>query len=356
MVLLGITLFCFGLVVLTDILVPLSIALLLAILLNPFVSWLQKMKVPRIAAIALAMIISLSAIAALVYVIAVQVAHFSEQLPVLRKQAEASANALQNKIAEQMNISRAQQHVLIENAKTSMKPMANHALGSMAGSLAMIVLLPVYTFLLLFYKTLILNFIYEVFENDKSKEISKVLMLTKSAIQSYTVGLLLEALIVAVLNATALFLFGVQYALVIAVIGALLNMLPYVGGLVAISIPVIMLTITKGGYETQMGIVGAYLLIQFIDNQFIVPYVVSSQVKINALVSIVVVFVGGAAWGLSGMFLSIPFIGVLKIVLDNIPELKPWGKLLGDKVPARHFGELGRPKRPKSTLSEKIAS
>jgi predicted PurR-regulated permease PerM len=62
-------------------------------------------------------------------------------------------------------------------------------------------------------------------------------------------------------------------------------------------------------------------------------------VKINALISIIAVLLGGAVWGISGMFLSIPFIGILKIIFDRIDELKPWGKLLGDEIPTRHPGQ-----------------
>jgi predicted PurR-regulated permease PerM len=114
-----------------------------------------------------------------------------------------------------------------------------------------------------------------------------------------------------------------------------------------------MISITRGGYEMQLGVIAAYGLIQFIDNQFIVPYIVSSKVRINALISIVAVFMGGAAWGVSGMFLSIPFIGVIKIIFDRVPELKPWGKLLGDEVPIRHKGQIWNRKK-KSAASAKI--
>ena len=137
----------------------------------------------------------------------------------------------------------------------------------------------------------------------------------------------------AILNSTALLLLGVKYAILLGVLGALLNILPYIGGLVAIILPVLIATVTKDGYNTQIGIIIAYGVIQFIDNNFLVPYLVSSKVKINALVSIVIVLMGGALWGIPGMFMSIPFIGVLKIVFDSVPELKPWGKLLGDVVP-----------------------
>jgi predicted PurR-regulated permease PerM len=88
-----------------------------------------------------------------------------------------------------------------------------------------------------------------------------------------------------------------------------------------------------------MGIIIAYVIIQFIDNHFLIPYIVSSKVKINALISIIIVLLGGALWGISGMFLSIPFIGILKIIFDRVPELKPWGRLLGDEIPTRRKGQ-----------------
>jgi predicted PurR-regulated permease PerM len=142
------------------------------------------------------------------------------------------------------------------------------------------------------------------------------------------------------MNSAALLLLGVPYAILIGVIGALLNMLPYIGGLIAIALPVLMATVTHDGYSTQLGVIGAYLVIQFIDNNILVPRIVSSKVQINALISIIAVFLGNALWGLSGMFLCIPFIAVLKIVFDRIDDLKPWGKLLGDNIPTRNIGRI----------------
>jgi predicted PurR-regulated permease PerM len=185
-----------------------------------------------------------------------------------------------------------------------------------------------------------LNFFHEVFAEENTQKVSEVLIETKSAIQSYMVGLLLEALVVAVMNTVALLILGVDYAVLIGVIGALLNMLPYIGGIIAILLPVTIATVTKDGFSTQLGVIGAYALIQFIDNNFLVPFLVSSRVKINAFFSIVVVLLGGSLWGVAGMFLSIPFVAILKIIFDRLPEMRPWGKLLGDTVPTRHKGEV----------------
>ena len=217
-------------------------------------------------------------------------------------------------------------------------------------------LLPVYTFLLLFYKTLILNFFYEVFAERNSKEVGEVLSATKKSIQSYVVGLLLEALIVAILNTIALLLLGVKYAILLGVLGAILNVLPYIGGIIALALPLLIATVTKDGFHTQLLIIISYIIIQFIDNHYLIPYIISSKVKINALISVIMILLSGAVWGIPGMFLSIPFTGVLKIIFDRIPELKPWGKLLGDEIPTRHKGEIWSLRRRKKSLSEKIVS
>ena len=157
-------------------------------------------------------------------------------------------------------------------------------------------------------------------------------------------------LIVAAMNSTALLLLGVKYAVLIGCIGAILNLIPYLGGIIAIALPVLMATVTKDGYSTQLGVIGAYIVIQFIDNNVLVPRIVSSKVQINALMSIIVVLLGNQLWGLSGMFLSIPFIAVLKIIFDRIDDLKPWGKLLGDNVPTRHVGDLWRNRRKRNAV------
>jgi predicted PurR-regulated permease PerM len=207
--------------------------------------------------------------------------------------------------------------------------MVGQTVNTVLGAISVLVLIPVYIFLFLFYKQLMLDFLYEVLTTTDSKQVADILGESKSAVQSYMVGLLLEALIIAVLNSVALLILGVEYAILLGVIGALMNILPYIGGIIAIALPVLMSTVTTEGFSTQVGIVIAYLIIQMIDNNFIVPLIVSSKVKINALFSIIAVLLGGALWGISGMFLSIPVTGILKIMFDRIDGLKPWGKLLG---------------------------
>lgn len=350
-VLFGIILLVYSLLNLRDILVPLSFAIIIAILLNPLVARLQKRKIPSVLAITIALLLGIIFFAGIIYFLSSQIAQFGETLPVLQQKFASILKDLQTWLEGSFGLSIKKQVQLVNEALNNSKALIGSTLGSALGTLAILLLLPVYVFLLLLYKPLIVNFLYEVFAEENSRNVRQILTQTKTAIQSYMVGILLEAIVVAVLNSTALLILDVRYAVLIGVIGAILNMLPYIGGLIAIALPVLMATVTKDGYSTQLGIVIAYMIIQFVDNNILVPRIVSSKVQINALVSILVVLLGGALWGIAGMFLSIPFVAVLKIIFDRVDGLKPWGKLLGDDVPTSHKGELWRRKKRKQEPS-----
>jgi predicted PurR-regulated permease PerM len=339
-ILFGLALFSLSIFTLRSVLVPLSFGLMLAVLLNPVVNFLLKRKINRILSIAIALIAAIILFSAIGYFLATQIASFSDQLPTLKKKFFELLQKFQGELSHRFNLNMNKQEELIKEAESGIKPIVGQTLVTVAGSLEMILLIPLYCFLILYYKTLILNFLFEIFAEENSKEVGDVLIKTKGAIQNYMFGLLLEALIVATLNSAALMILGVEYAILLGVLGAILNVLPFIGGILAVFLPVIIATVTKDGFGTQIGVIISYMVIQFIDNHFLVPYIVSSKVKINALISIIIVLLGGAVWGISGMFLSIPFIGVLKIIFDRIPELKPWGKLLGDEVPTRHKGQI----------------
>ena len=339
-VLFGLILCSYALFNLRDILVPIAFALMLSILLNPLTTRLEKWKFPRIAAITVAIVVAMLLIAAVGYFLFIEIGGFSSELPVFKKKFITLIAQAQHEASRYFGIDIKKQNQYISEAGNGLKPLIGSAMGTVMGTLAMIILLPVYTFLFLYYKTLILDFLYDVFAEENTKEVKVVLTQTKGAIQNYMFGLILEALIVATLNTIALLLLGVKYAVLLGFLGALINVLPFIGGIVAVLLPVLIATVTKDGFQTQLEIIIAYIVIQFIDNHFLIPYIVSSRVKVNALISIVIVLLGGAVWGISGMFLSIPFIGVLKIIFDRIPELKPWGKLIGDEIPTKHKGQI----------------
>ncbi|HUQ97100.1 MAG TPA: AI-2E family transporter [Chitinophagaceae bacterium] len=339
LVLIGLFLFFYILALMSSVLIPFAFAGLIAILLNPLFNRLDR-KLPRIIAIVLTLLIALAVMAGLFYFLSSQIANFGKSLPALKEKTTMLLSELQTWIQLRFGVSVEKQVAGIKSEVTGGggMTMLTNTLGTVLGLVSVLILLPIYVFLLLFYKPLILDFLFQVFSEKYSLRVAEILGQTKSAIQSFMIGLMTETAIVCTLNSIALLIIGVPNAIIIGVIGGLLNILPYIGGVIAIALPVIMSLITTDSFSPLLAIVGAYILIQFIDNNFLVPRIVSSKVKINALISIVIVLLGNLLWGIPGMFLSIPFIAVLKIIFDRVDGLKPWGRLLGDEVPTEHIG------------------
>lgn len=333
----GLSLFIFALHTLADVLIPFAIAGLVAILLNPLNNKLER-RLPRLVAIIFTLLIALVATAGIFYFLSVQFTRLGENWPLIKQRFTELLTHVQNWLVSDFGISAEKQINVIKGGLNGNTQIVSQTLGTVFGALGVAFLVPIYVFLLLFYKPLILNFLFQLFLEQHSLRVAEVLGETKNAIQSYMKGLMIETAIVAMLNSSVLLLLGVPYAILIGVIGALLNLLPYIGGVIAIILPVLSATIKFDGFSTQLIIIAAYLVIQFIDNNILVPRIVSSKVQINALMSILSVLLGGTLWGLSGMFLAIPFIAVLKIIFDRTEGMKPWGTLLGDEVPSEHIG------------------
>ena len=219
-------------------------------------------------------------------------------------------------------------------------------ISTIGNALVVIFLIPVYVFMILFYRPLLLDFVRRIFGVENQAEVNSVLSSTKTIIQKYLGALVIEAAIIATLNSVGLLIIGIDYAIVLGVIGAILNVIPYVGGIVAVALPMMIALVTKSSSTYPLLVLALYIVIQFIDNHYVIPKVVASKVKINALISIIVILLGNALWGLPGMFLSIPLTAILKVICDHIEDLKPWGFLLGDTMPTISFFKIKTRKKP----------
>ncbi|MBL7909934.1 MAG: AI-2E family transporter [Bacteroidia bacterium] len=335
-IILGILGFFFILWLGQSILVPLTFAGIISILLNPMVNFFIGKGINRVIAISLAIVLLVVVVSGVMLFIGSQVSMFSDSWPQLKSKFNHLLNDALKWVSENFNIGKSKVNAWISERKSESLNDAGGMIGdtvsTVTGMLINILLLPVYIFLFLFYKPLLLSFVAQVFAADKRSAVAEVLFNTKSLIQNYLVGLLIEMVIVATMNSVALLIIGIDYAIMLGVIGAILNLIPYIGGVVAISLPMTMALITDTPFDAVLVLV-AYLVIQLIDNNFLVPKIVASKVKVNALVSVVVVLIGGALWGVAGMFLSIPITAILKVIFDKIPHLKPLGFLIGDTMP-----------------------
>jgi len=185
------------------------------------------------------------------------------------------------------------------------------------------------------------EFLISVFKIEHKEKVQEVLKESRVVVQSYMVGLMIEMGIVALINWIGFMIIGIEFAIFLAVFAAVLNLIPYIGMLIASVFCMLITLSTSTNPSDAIWILVVLIVVQFFDNNIIMPKVVGSKVKINALITILGVLIGAALCGISGMFLSIPCIAILKVIFERIDGLKPWGILLSDTItsnkPSRIF-------------------
>ena len=329
------------------IIIPLLYATIIAILLNPFMNFLMRHGFSKVIAISMAVALATIVALGIFYVVSSQITMVSETYPRLRDKFNIISAEIVHWVSIKFKIRETNiTSWLVDTENDTINKFAIGEKLTEAGRIMVtIMLLPVYIYLMLFYKHLLLDFIRKIFRSIHHIAVVEVLINAKKIIQDYLVGLFFELIIIAVLNSAGLLLLNIDYAIFLGITGAILNIIPYFGGILAIALPMIIAFVTKDSYMSSVMVFAVYVFIQFIDNHLIIPHIVSSRVKINALVSVVAVLIGDAIWGIPGMFLSIPVIAVLKVIFDHIEPLKPYGFLLGNIVPTSHKFNLINNKR-----------
>jgi predicted PurR-regulated permease PerM len=212
---------------------------------------------------------------------------------------------------------------------------ASGAAVTLSGVFVFVGLLPIYIYLILFYKDILLRFTFMWFKPNDHPKVKEVVYETESIIKSYLVGLLIQITYMTILLGGILWLLGIKHALLIGAIFALLNLIPYVGALIGNIIGVLITLTSSTELWPVLTVLIVIAVVQFLDNNILMPRIVGSKVKINALFSILGVLIGGAIAGVSGMFLSMPIIAVLKIIFDRTEQFKHWGVLFGDERPEK---------------------
>ena len=339
-----VTLFCVGLYVVVSmlyiaqgLLLPLIFGTIIAIVLHPVVAFFVKRKINRVFAIIITLLLSIIIIAAFGLFMFSQISRFAESWPVFVEKITIMLNDTIHWIPGYFDISPDKVNAWLAETKANLLDNSSAVIGqtiiSVGSSVVAIFLVPVYIFMILFYQPLLLDFIHKIFGDERQIKVTTVISQTKTVIQRYLIGLLIETVIIATLNSIGLLLLGIDYAILLGILGALLNLIPYIGGLVAVAMPMMIALVTKDSAWYAVYVLIIYYSIQLLDNNYIVPKIVASKVKINALVSVVAVLAGGALWGVSGMFLSIPVVAIIKVICDHIEPLHPIGFLLGDTMP-----------------------
>jgi predicted PurR-regulated permease PerM len=340
-----------------SVIIPLLMAMLFAILLRPVANFIHlKMRFPHVLACLLTVTLFVCFFMVIFYFISVQIIDMANDWNTMKANLMQHYHNLQVYVRDNFNLNTADQAELISKAADgsldSGKQIVGTTLLSFSDTMMNMILVQVYIFLILLYRTHFIKFLCKLFDEKHHEKLQQVLGTIKVSVQSYIIGLLIEFVIVSVLTTIGLMIIGVKYAILLGVITGLLNLIPYIGILIAGVLTIIASLTGTADTSIILGIIIVNVIVQLIDNNLLVPMIVSSKVEINALASIVGIIIGGILGGISGMFLAIPIMAIIKVIFDRIDSLEPWGYLLGDDLPRTFKWRKKRPAAPTDITNE----
>jgi len=319
-----------------EVLSPLIFSCLFSILLLPLAAFIErKLKLPRSAASMISVILMLSAVGLLLYVIGSQLSNLANDWPQFKIQLAETVSNLQQWIEVKFNIDAAKQLNYVHSATTKVMASGTTVVSATVLSLSSILLFLVftfiYTFFFLLYRRLIMKFLVSVFLEENKVLVHEIIEQVQFIIRKYIIGLLIEMAIVAAVVALAFWALGIKYAFLLGLITGILNIIPYIGIFSALILSSLITFATAAVVSKVILVIVTLVVVHLIDSNILLPIVVGSKVRINALITVLGVIIGEMIWGISGMFLSIPVIAVLKIIFDRVESLQSWGIILGDE-------------------------
>lgn len=315
-----------ALILTKDIILPISFAALFSIVLLPLVKKVER-KAGRIFSICIVLFSFLLIFALFTWFIISQLTNLVASLPGLEDKFFAQVNDISSSLNDQFKISTEDQGQLL---KEGIKNLSDNVAGLLVSTTYLVyffIQVPIYIFLFLLYRNRFKDFLLALRPGSDLKWKDEI----QGVARHYISGLGLVVFIAGVLNSIGLLILGIDHAVFFGFLSGLLTMIPYVGITLGATFPTLLALVTKDSAWYAVGVIGVHVFVQFLEGNFITPKITGSRISINALAAIIALLVGGKIWGIAGMILAVPSVGILKIILSYSNELRPFVILLGDE-------------------------
>jgi predicted PurR-regulated permease PerM len=312
---------------------PMIFGFLFAVLLLPVSNFIEKKcRLPRSASSFMSILLLVGFVGSIMYLIGAQISNIASDWPMLQSQLKDSIANLQGWVQTAFHINAHKQMSYVNSTADRIMASGTAVLGTTFGAVSSLLLfyvfILIFTFFILFYRRLLFRFITWVFSDENRTVVVDIVENVQKILRQYILGLLIEMVIVSGMAITIFYIIGIKYAALLGIIVGVFNIIPYIGIFTALLLSTIV-TFATGTLSQTVTVAISVISVHAIDANFLLPAVVGSKVRLNALISFIGIIIGEMIWGLSGMFLSIPIIAIFKIIFDRIESLKPWGYLLG---------------------------
>ncbi|MEJ8801587.1 AI-2E family transporter [Pontibacter sp. H249] len=332
--LLGIVLVAAILYVGKSLFIPLSFALLISFILYPICRWLEMKKVPRWGAIGLCLFLLLSVVGLLGWLLVRQMMRFTKEWPGVEAKLILTWEKLSEHLEHAYNIDTDRQKEwlqgLASDAASSAFNMVQGVVYTSTVGLVLLLLIPVYVALILYYREQLVHGLFLLFRKDEQKKIRLILQETIITYYNFIKGMAIVYLIVAVLNSIGLLLLGIPHAIFFGVVASILTFIPYVGITLGAILPMAIAWVTYDTIWYPIGVIIVFGIVQYLEANLIFPWAVSYRLRVNMLFTLLAIVAGGILWGASGMILFIPFLAILKLIADKHEQMRPISVLLGN--------------------------
>ncbi len=315
---------------------PIALAIMFSYLLYPLSKFFEVRGVPRIPSILISIFAGIIVLGGTSFFIYKELRFLLEDFPSLEQKALQNIDLILERIG-----------MIPEEQETNFKTVLSNFLDTSAASLLVylsataqtvftIFIMPVYVFFLLYYRNKYFYFLmmlispvnHSIAENT-IRDISKV-------VKRYMSGVFIVVLILCFINSIGLYIIGVKYALLLGIIAAVWNFIPYFGTIIGYAFPLLMALFTGDGPQSVFGVVVLFIIVQFTENNILTPNITGGHVRVNPFFVILGVLIGGIVWGIPGMFIMVPVLAMLRIAFENIPKLNPWAYLISDSGTERY--------------------
>ena len=316
-------------------LVPVAIAGLLSMLFLPVSRWLEARKFPRGLAVVICILSLALFIAGIGALVAWQISDLSQDAANMEKNVTAAVDKARQALSNTFGISPEKQQEMMKKQQASggggLSNVVTTIMSSIMGILVDTILVFIYIFLFMFYRTRVKNFILKLVPADDKTKTHKIIDDSSRVAFKYLSGLAFMIVLLWIMYGIGFSIAGVKNALFFAVLCGVLEIIPFVGNLTGTALTMLMGLTQGGGSNIIVGILITYFVVQFIQSYVLEPLVVGAEVNINPLFTILAIVLGETVWGVPGMVLAVPTLGITKIICDNVEPLKPFGYLIGEE-------------------------
>ncbi len=312
---------------LSDVLVIILFAIVIASAVQPFVTWFEKRRVPRLVAVLLlyllifALGVMLSSLVA--PSISADLSSFSTYLPKVTQQISTSLDTVQQGSSKYFDFVGELQNILdvITSYLQQFSQSAFSLLVGAFGGLFSFVAIIIISFYLSITKNGIQNFLASVIPERYEEYVVSLWQRVEVKVGYWLQGQLLLALVMGFLVFVGMSLLHVKFALLLGVIAMLLEIVPIAGPVLA-AIPAIIIGFLQGPPTMGLWVALFYLCAQQFENHVLVPLILGKTTGMNPVVVIIAILVGSQLAGIVGALLAVPVATILVEILDDMARLK----------------------------------